>query len=165
MESSGDAARGRRTTGTLRFVRRGLAAVFLLGVAGTTLELLLLEHTEDVKQWIPLALFAMGLLLFLPLLVRPTAGWLRAFALCMVAFIVSGVLGTWFHYAGNVEFELERTPELGGLALFEAAMGGATPALAPGTMIQLGLIGLLYTFRHPARRGADASDSSLSETS
>jgi hypothetical protein len=77
----------------------------------------------------------------------------------MAAFLVSGVLGTWYHYTGNVEFELERTPELGGWALFQAAMGGATPALAPGTMIQLGLIGLLFTFRHPARRAVDAQDS------
>jgi len=140
-----------------------MAAVFLLGVVGTAIELVLLEHTEDVKQWIPLALFALGFLLFLPLLIRPTAGMLRAFAVCMVVFIASGLLGTWFHYEGNVEFELERTPELSGQALFQAAMGGATPALAPGTMIQLGLIGLLYTFRHPARRRADASDSSSSE--
>jgi hypothetical protein len=148
-----------RTTDTLRVVRRGLAVVFLLGVVGTGIELVLLEHTEDFEQWIPLGLFVVGLMLFLALLLRPTAHSLRVFALCMAAFLVSGVLGTWYHYAGNVEFELERTPELGGLALFQAAMGGATPALAPGTMIQLGLIGLLYTFRHPARRAADSQDS------
>lgn len=164
MELPNADARGNRATGTLHFVRRGLAAVFLLGIVGTGIELVLLEHTEDVKQWIPLALFAVGFLLFLALLVRPTAGWLRAFAVCMVTFVVSGLLGTWYHYEGNVEFELERTPELRGFPLFEAAMGGATPALAPGTMIQLGLIGLLYTFRHPSRRGADASDTSTSET-
>lgn len=163
MSLSDDAAGGRRTAGTLRFVRRGLAAVFLFGVVGTGIELVLLEHTEDLKQWIPLGLFVVGFLLFLPLLLRPSAGLLRAFALCMVAFVASGAVGTWLHYAGNVEFELERTPELTGLALFEAAMGGATPALAPGTMIQLGLIGLLYTFRHPARRGADSFDSSSPE--
>jgi hypothetical protein len=163
MQSDHSPSRERRTIGTLQFVRRGLAVVFLLGVVGTGIELVLLEHTEDVQQWIPLALFGLGFLLFLPLLLRPTAGWLRAFAFCMVVFIASGLLGTWFHYEGNVEFELERTPELSGLALFKAAMGGATPALAPGTMIQLGLIGLLYTFRHPARRRADASDSSSPE--
>lgn len=148
-----------RTTDTLRVVRRGLAVVFLFGVVGTGVELALLEHTEDFQQWIPLGLFVVGLLLFLAVLLRPTAQSLRIFALCMAAFVVSGVLGTWYHYAGNVEFELERTPELGALALFQAAMGGATPALAPGTMIQLGLIGLLYTFRHPARHAGGAPDS------
>jgi len=30
--------------------------------------------------------------------------------------------------------------------LFREAMMGATPALAPGAMIQIGLIGLLYAF-------------------
>lgn len=146
-----------RTTDTLRVVRRGLAFVFLFGVVGTGIELVLLEHTEDFEQWIPLALFLIGFLLFMILLMRPGPWSLRAFAICMAAFVVSGVLGTWYHYAGNVEFELERTPELGGLALFQAAMGGATPALAPGTMIHLGLIGLLFTFRHPARRAVDPS--------
>lgn len=149
-----------RTTDTLRVVRRGLAVVFLFGVIGTGIELVLLEHTEDFEQWIPLALFVLGFLLFLALLMRPTALSLRVFAICMAAFVIAGALGTWYHYVGNVEFELERTPELGGLALFRSAMGGATPALAPGTMIQLGLIGLLYTFRHPARRALDHPDSS-----
>lgn len=158
-----DGAGSPRTAGTLRFLRRGLAAVFLLGVVGTGVELVLLEHTEDFKQWIPLVLFAAGFLLFLALLVRPSPVVLRAFAVCMLAFVLSGLVGTWLHYAGNVEWELERTPDLSGLALFQAAMGGATPALAPGTMIQLGLIGLLFTFRHPARRSADSPSSSSPE--
>jgi hypothetical protein len=39
-----------------------------------------------------------------------------------------------------------------GLKLFKAAITGATPALAPGSLIQMGLLGLAYTFRHPALR-------------
>jgi hypothetical protein len=54
-----------------------------------------------------------------------------------------------WHYQGNMEFELETYPSISGLALFKEAMMGATPALAPGTMIELGLIGLAYTYRHP----------------
>jgi hypothetical protein len=35
---------------------------------------------------------------------------------------------------------------------------GATPLLAPGIMLQLGLVGLLFTFRHPAlARPGDAT--------
>jgi hypothetical protein len=149
-------AAGRDTgaAGTLRVVRGGLGVIFLLGVVGTGLELILLEHTEDLEQWIPLLLFGVGLVLFLVALLRPTVLSLRLYSLCMLAYVVSGLLGTWYHYAGNVEFELERTPDLGGLALFRSAMEGATPALAPGTMIWLGLLGLLYTFRHPARVAA-----------
>jgi hypothetical protein len=45
-----------------------------------------------------------------------------------------------------VEFELEMYPGLSGLELFREAMKGATPALAPGTMTILGLLGLAYTY-------------------
>ncbi|MFB3131882.1 MAG: hypothetical protein ACE10K_05095, partial [Rhodothermales bacterium] len=48
------------------------------------------------------------------------------------------------------EFELEMYPTLKGLELFWESIKGATPALAPGTMIQLGLLGWAYTYRHPA---------------
>ncbi|MGQ0647854.1 MAG: hypothetical protein ACT4P7_09800 [Gemmatimonadaceae bacterium] len=132
-------------------LRRGLMAVFLFGVLGMTVELFLLEHTEDWKQWTPIVLLVSAVFLAIWTLARPTLISLRVFSLTMAAFVLAGALGTWYHYRGNVEFELERTPELGGVGLFAAAMGGATPALAPGTMIQLGLIGLLFTFRHPAR--------------
>ena len=41
-------------------------------------------------------------------------------------------------------------PFSGGVQLVWEALRGATPALAPGTMILLGLMGLLYCYRHPA---------------
>jgi hypothetical protein len=36
------------------------------------------------------------------------------------------------------------------MPLLWKVMSGAAPALAPGAMVQLGLLGLIYTFRHPA---------------
>ncbi len=36
--------------------RRILLAILLLGVIGISAELLLLKHTEDATQWIPLVL-------------------------------------------------------------------------------------------------------------
>ena len=36
------------------------------------------------------------------------------------------------------------------LALFWEALAGATPTLAPGTMVVPGLLGLACTYRHPA---------------
>jgi hypothetical protein len=68
----------------------------------------------------------------------------------MLLFAAAGLAGLFFHYQGNVEFERERNPDKRGFALFAAAMTGATPALAPGTMVLLGSIGLLYAYRHPA---------------
>ncbi len=37
------------------------------------------------------------------------------------------------------------------MALFWAAIGAkAPPLLAPGSMVQLGFLGLAYTYKHPA---------------
>ena len=63
----------------------------------------------------------------------------------MAAYLASGLVGLWFHYSGNAEFELEMYPSLSGWSLVREALSGATPALAPGTMIHLGLLGLTYT--------------------
>ena len=62
------------------------------------------------------------------------------------------------HYRGNAEFELEMMPALGGLDLFWKSMQGATPALAPGAMVQIGLVGLAYCFRHPLLSGSRRDD-------
>jgi hypothetical protein len=76
----------------------------------------------------------------------------------MVLYLLIGLLGVYLHYRGNVEFALERYPTLGGFKLMWKALRGATPALAPGALAQLGLLGLLYTYRHPAVDGSGAVD-------
>ena len=133
-------------------IRAFLLIIFIIGLLGSGAELLLLEHTEDLRQWIPLTLLATGLLVLggHGLLQGPVS--LRVFQGTMALFVISGFVGIFFHYQGNVEFELEMYPTLAGWALFKKAMQGATPALAPGTMIQLGLLGLAYSYRHPALR-------------
>ena len=45
---------------TLGALRRVLLGILLFGMAGTTTELLLLQHLEDVSQAIPLALLGCG---------------------------------------------------------------------------------------------------------
>jgi hypothetical protein len=84
------------------------------------------------------------------LAVRPSAIGVRLFQITMLAFIVSGIAGIVLHYQGNVEFELELDPEAAGFGLFWEAMKGATPALAPGTMVLLGGLGLICASRDPA---------------
>jgi hypothetical protein len=115
-------------------------------------ELVLLEHYEDWQQWIPLAALAAGLLAVIAVAGRPTRATVRVFQLLMLGFLVSGALGIYLHLAGNVEFELEIEPELRGLALAWNALRGATPALAPGALAQLGLLGLIAVVRHPTMR-------------
>ena len=133
-----------------RPVRLALLAILGIGVLGTGVELLLLKHTEDWWQWAPIVMLGGALIVNVAVAVKPVVGTVRALQGLMLLFVVTGLVGTWLHYAGNVEWELERMASLGGMELFRAAIMGATPTLAPGTMVQLGLIGLLYTYRHPA---------------
>lgn len=135
---------------TLTTVRRMLAAIFLVGALGTGAELILLEHTEDAWQISPLALIAVGCLSWCGMVIRPKAAGVRMFQLVMALFVASGVIGVLLHYQGNVEFEQELRPGIAGMELFWEAMKGATPALAPGTMILLAAVGLAYTYHHPA---------------
>lgn len=138
-----------RDTARLRTL---LLLVLLFGMAGTLIELLLLEHTEDWEQWIPIVSLGAGMMCGLLLLGRPNQWFVRLFRLVMTAFVVVGGVGLWLHYSGNAEFEIERAPTIAGWALFRESMMGATPALAPGTMIWFGLIGLGLTWAHPALR-------------
>ena len=133
----------------MNLVRTLVLGVFLFGVVGTGAELILLEHMEDGWMWIPLVLMGLSVLSIAAYGTTGASWALRIFQGIMLLFIVSGFIGIWLHYKGNVEFELEMYPSIKGLELFWEAMKGATPALAPGTMTQLGLLGLIYTFKHP----------------
>lgn len=131
-------------------LRTFLLALFLLGVTGVFAELLLIGHTEDRLQLVPLALFAVSLLVIAWYATTRSGHSIRVFQALMVVFVAAGVVGIILHYRGNMEFELEMYPGLAGVELFRESITGAFPALAPGTMVQLGLIGLAWTFRHPA---------------
>lgn len=131
-------------------LRRGLLLIFVLGAVGLGTELLLLGHFEEWRQQVPLVLLALGLVLVAIRLFYRGAIILRLFRLTMLAFVLGGMVGLWFHVSANMEFELEMYPTLTGLELLSKALGGAMPALAPGALVQLGLIGFLYTYQHPA---------------
>ena len=131
-------------------IRTALLALIHVGILGLAAELFLLEHTESVWQWIPLAVLAGGFISGLVVAMTPTARAVRVFQAAMGLCIAAGLLGLYLHLEGNAEFELEMEPLLGGVALFWKSLRGATPALAPGAMVQLGLLGLVYSYRHPA---------------
>lgn len=134
---------------TLARLRVLLMTTLVVGILGMAAELLLLDHTEGWQQQLPLVLLAAGLLACMGHAVRPSAGTVRLMQAMLVLFVVSGALGVLLHYKGNVEFELEMYPDMTGMELFRKTMTGATPVLAPGTMLLLGLVGLAYTYRHP----------------
>jgi len=133
---------------TLQGVRRFLFAILLLGMGGTAVELLLLKHDEGKIQLVPLVLLGIGLAVVIWHGARPgraSAGMVRV---TMLAFLAAGVAGVYFHYGANVSFQREGDPSLHGRALLMKVLEAKVPpALAPGVMIQLGLIGLAYTYR------------------
>lgn len=131
-------------------LRQLMLALILVGTVGLEVELALLRHAESVQQWIPHVALLVGLISAIAVYVRPGAATLRPFQVVMLAFLVIGALGVYLHVQGNVGFALERDPSLTGAGLIWKALRGATPALAPGAMAQLGLLGLLYSYKHPA---------------
>ena len=125
--------------------RRLLGFTFVLGSLGTGLELLLMEHTDGIWQKLPLALLALGGVAFGAVAFTRTTMMQRTFQSVMLLFAATGIAGSVLHYQGNVEFEREMDPETSGITLVRDAMQGATPALAPGTMMLLGAVGWGYS--------------------
>ena len=147
-EAARQAEKERHRGSTVDLLRYILVALLLFGSIGTLAELFLLEHLEDWQR-VPIVLLSSGILATLLSMVRPGLATMRLLQAVMVLFVASGLWGLYFHYTGNVEFEREMVPSLRGFALFWEAIRGATPALAPGMMILLGLLGVAYCFRHP----------------
>ncbi len=119
----------------------------MFGMAGLLAELALIAHYEDATQWIPLALLAGGLLfLVLDLVLART--WIHLVVqLIMVLIVAAGMLGVYFHFHGSREFQLEMDPQMRGTTLvWHVLRAKSPPTLAPGSMVQLGILGLGYAY-------------------
>ena len=113
-------------------------------------ELALIGHYEDQAQVIPLVLGGAGLAVLAWVGIRPGKAALRLFQLVMLLFIGGGVTGIVLHFEANAEFQREIDPAIAGAMLvWKVLEATAPPALAPGLMIQLGVLGMVYTYRHP----------------
>jgi hypothetical protein len=144
-----------RESNTLIAIRKLLLGTLIVGVVGTSGELILLGHTEMPTQWIPIvALGALALVIAWHIR-RPSPASVRAMQAFMGLFVATGVLGVGLHLNGNVEFERELHPTEGGFQFFIKTITGATPVLAPGSMVLLGLVGFAHTYRHPCTAGGD----------
>jgi len=132
-------------------IRRWLLAILALGLIGTGIELLLLEHYETAVQFVPLVSIALALGVLIWHRLTGNALSIRALQATMVLFLAAGVAGTGFHLRGAAEFQVEIDPSQSRWEIFKKAMHAkAPPVLAPGLMVQLGLVGLAYAYRHPA---------------
>ena len=138
------------------WVRRFLLGMLLFECFGTGVELLLVGHWEDAWQWAPLVLMLGGILAAAWCAAVPARAALRTMQALMGLFVLSGLAGTVLHVQAKMEFQLEVHPSLQGWALlWEAVKNQSPPTLAPAMMIQMGLLGLAYAYRHPGLRGPE----------
>jgi hypothetical protein len=137
-------------------LRQFLLALLAAGLIGLGAELVLVEHYEDAWQITPLALITATLGVLLWQALKP--GWpaVQCLRVLMAAMLAAGAIGIFLHYRANMEFQMEMSPGLGGIDLFlKTIRAKVPPPLAPGAMAQLGLLGLLYTYRHPLLTRSD----------
>lgn len=133
-------------------IRRVISGVLLFGMVGLMAELLLLGHYDGFSQWIPLLALAAGLGA-LALDAGRARRWTRALlALVMVAFIGIGLLGVYFHFDGSRQFQQEMDPSMSGATLvWHVLRAKSPPTLSPGTLVQMGILGLGYAYLRRTR--------------
>lgn len=146
------------TADALPLIRRGMLAVLVFGCVGLIGELVLLEHYTEVLQLPPLLLTALTLVAILWHWQSGNKPSLRFLQVISLMLVLAGTVGVFLHTDSNLEFERELEPDLVGIPFWVNVIRGATPMLAPGTLIQFGLLGLLYAYRHPALKTPGASD-------
>jgi hypothetical protein len=137
---------------TIFALRRWLFALLALGLMGLGTELILLEHYEELWMRVPLVAIGLGLAALLAVAVVGTPVTLRVFQLVMASIVALGGIGVALHYQGSAEFQREMDPTLSGWPLaWKVLHMKAPPTIAPGALAQLGLLGLIATYGHPAR--------------
>lgn len=137
-------------------LRRLLLGLLAFGLAGTGTELLLLGHYEDSWQFVPLGLVAVALGAIAAHAVNRSARSVQVLRVAMSLLVVGAAAGIVLHYRGNLEFQLDMDPTASQWELFKKVVRAkAPPALAPGALAHMGLLGLIYTYRHPALRRGD----------
>lgn len=124
----------------LRLIRITIAALLF----GLALELWLIEHYEDVLQFIPLLCVALASVLLIADRYS-NAIWIRsAFKALIVINAICAVIGVYLHLKANFEFEKEIYVNETTLNLLINSFSGALPVFAPGSLLILSLLGMLY---------------------
>ena len=137
-------------------LRLWVLGVLVLGLAGTVTELILLEHYEQALQFVPLVLIGLGVVVLGSYYARGNTASLRALQIVMGLFVLSGFAGMLAHFNGSMEYQLELNPDMSTWELLEKILHAkAPPLLAPGMMMQMGLLGLAYAFTDIRYRGRE----------
>jgi hypothetical protein len=149
---------GRPKAGTDAVVERlrlWVLGVLVLGLIGTVTELILLEHYEQPLQYVPLVLIVLGVMVLAWHALRPDTASLRVLQILMGLFVLAGFAGMAAHFNGSAEYQLELNPDMSNWELLEKILHAkAPPLLAPGMMLQMGLLGLAYAFTDIRYRGS-----------
>ncbi len=135
---------------TVRHFRNFALGLASLGVVVTPLELVFMEHYREPAQFIPFAALIAAAIVIAAAWWRPTARVLVAVRVVMLGLFLTALLGALIHLKSNSEFALQIDPKLNGLSLLWASLTGKAPVLATGILAQIGLLGLAFTYRHPA---------------
>ena len=136
---------------TLSRLRNYILGIYFISGIGLLAELLLLEHFEGFWQILPLVLIAISFLAMIWHFLSKNSLSRKITQGTMLLMILAGSWGLWMHYSGNTEFELELHPSVKGFELFWNSIKGATPVLAPGAIVGLGLTGWVYTIMTAAK--------------
>lgn len=87
---------------------------------------------------------------------RGDAASLRALKGIMGLFLIAGLLGLLLHFRGAAQFQIELDSTISKWELIKKVMRvEAPPVLAPGVMLELGLIGLAYAFSDSRNRRSE----------
>src|SRR5258708_18893044 len=128
-------------------LRLWVLGVLALGLIGTVTELILLEHYEQPLQFVPLVLIAMAVVVLARHAMRHDTASLRALQIVMGLFVLAGFAGMAAHFNGSAEYQLELDPDMSTWDLLEKILHAkAPPLLAPGMMMQMGVLGLAYAY-------------------
>jgi hypothetical protein len=131
----------------LERLRLWVLGVIVLGLLGTMTELLLLEHDEQALQFVPLVLMVLGAATLAWYAATKDSASLRSLQVVMGLFVLSGFAGMAAHFNGSAEYQLELNSDLSTWELLDKIVHAkAPPLLAPGMMMQMGLLGLAYAF-------------------
>ena len=134
-------------TDHVELLRRWVLGLLVLGLVGTVTELILLGHYEQPLQLVPVVLIAIALAVVVWHVMRHDTASLRALQVVMALFVLAGFAGVAAHFHGSVEFQLDLNPEMSTWELVEKVLRAkAPPVLAPGMMLQFGLLGLAYAY-------------------
>jgi hypothetical protein len=131
----------------ITLLRGWIRGILLLGLLGTVTELVLLEHYEQPLQLVPLVLIVAAVAATGWEFRRQDVAGRRAMQIVMALFVLAGFVGFVAHFHGSAEYQLELNPDMSNWELLDKILRAkAPPLLAPGMMLQLGLLGLAYVF-------------------